>query len=1214
MILLVTSESRGDSARRAAAVIDMYLPRVGRRTWCGSISEEGARDLRIALRVKATRATAVAAHRVIGTKRISLLFISGSPKPFGPAGEVPISTTAIKRQRSDWTHVEYLLLAAINLAANFHDLGKLVKGFQSMLRRWVSSGSHSSDPIRHEYLSVILISEAIKISGAKGDSAFLDAISEPAPTSKLFMAAFGNLSGLLLETSKFSSDDGLNCARFLPDHTAFPFMRAVVDLVFSHHRLPAADIEVPTGNRSNRPNSAAKISTSLTIKDRQHVARETWKKISPWTDFMCPADGALNALSGGEAPWNRSVACDARRALSTLGAGGLLAGKDWSAAALHYGRLSLMLGDHYASGSKKSTAITDTDALASMCFANTIEHTKASSADAWEDDLDMAPQEGAEVKPAPGRKLADTWARHSHMVRHHATAAFLHLRRSEELPTITSDNAPSMLLASAMTDSPFAWQDRASDVIKNFRKGASEHRASLVLVGASTGTGKTIAMQKIAIAVAPKSGVRLNVGLGLRSLTLQTGDEYFKKIGFSDDQVSVVIGSRTAQILHEISRDEHQPSPGLPSGAIGDDIHSSPGTSAQHEDANSILIGGSEDIFVNPLAERVIQRDRNPSHRRQMLSTPILVATIDTLMSVADARRGGHLGDALRLAWADLVLDEIDSYDPEDFIAIMRLVRIAAAYGRSVIVSSATLRHGHAASLRSAFAAGHREFACVSGITPCFDIYWISEHVAEAYTDSGASSDSAQSSFSGAHKSIALKMATFVAAAPVRRRAITIPTDVSSDTNEHFAAALQTGLNFHAWNNVIDPATGIRVSVGIVRWNRVRSARSFAAYVSRALVPSEIAVTFACYHAKFSLGVRASIYSRISSMLIRKPVAGRDPILDDPDIMRHIKAAAKSGKTDVVCFISSTNIIEAGNDIDADWAVSEPCSERSIMQLAGRVRRHRLGAHFSINVGILETAINYGKGGLCFLSMPGVETPISTDGISSKVYSPIPTSAASSKMFPIERWNNRIDSTTCLVDLPSPCGKAEIAMIEGACFGDATAIGHLLSVATGNPKLGIGLTSLVQALSVTSSSINPEWLWTDVNSRTRRFRRGDPNLETIEIAKLGEEWMLRDQATQKSARNKSPKDEWAFVSGMIAPSGKDSILPNHKRSLLNYDCYDIEKAAIRLERTARSLELNLTGWMLREIRTTSVQIRPADKGKAALFYDIYLGIDTKDVV
>lgn len=96
-----------------------------------------------------------------------------------------------------------------------------------------------------------------------------------------------------------------------------------------------------------------------------------------------------------------------------------------------------------------------------------------------------------------------------------------------------------------------------------------------------------------------------------------------------------------------------------------------------------VLISG--DTLMNALAERTADVGRKPAIRRRMLATPIPVTTIDTLMSAANARGGGHLGGTLRVASSDLVTDGIGSFSPGDIITISRLVRIAAFHGRSVI-------------------------------------------------------------------------------------------------------------------------------------------------------------------------------------------------------------------------------------------------------------------------------------------------------------------------------------------------------------------------------------------------------------------------------------------------------------------------------------------------------------------------------------------------
>jgi len=51
-----------------------------------------------------------------------------------------------------------------------------------------------------------------------------------------------------------------------------------------------------------------------------------------------------------------------------------------------------------------------------------------------------------------------------------------------------------------------------------------------------------------------------------------------------------------------------------------------------------------------------------------------------------------------------------------------------------------------------------------------------------------------------------------------------------------------------------------------------------------------------------------------------------------------------------------------GRDWDADWAVAEPSSVRSLIQLAGRVQRHRAQKPEQPNVLIFDTNLKHFEG------------------------------------------------------------------------------------------------------------------------------------------------------------------------------------------------------------------------------------------------------------
>jgi CRISPR-associated endonuclease/helicase Cas3 len=97
----------------------------------------------------------------------------------------------------------------------------------------------------------------------------------------------------------------------------------------------------------------------------------------------------------------------------------------------------------------------------------------------------------------------------------------------------------------------FRWQNQAFDVAESGR----ERSASQGFFGvnmASTGCGKTLANGRILYALAdPQLGARFTVALGLRTLTLQTGDVYRRRLHLGPEDLAVLVGGVATRALHE---------------------------------------------------------------------------------------------------------------------------------------------------------------------------------------------------------------------------------------------------------------------------------------------------------------------------------------------------------------------------------------------------------------------------------------------------------------------------------------------------------------------------------------------------------------------------------------------------------------------------------------------------------------------------------------
>lgn len=1113
----------------------------------------------------------------------------------------------------DRTDIGELLVAAVGLGSGFHDLGKLTIAFGHMLLEAVvkaqQASTHRKQPIRHELISLIILAHAIKVHGPQSDLQFLSAIAEPQAALAVFTQALADFKMPKdLDGTLSSSSASLKC--LLPDRRTHPFMRGVADLVISHHKLAEGNLNI----QGARPGAKRDASTSWEVDamDGRHVTARWHAAVTPMKDFTVAATAAAGALCDPSTKWHVSVASDARRALSVLKETSKFGRREWIGATYHYGRLALMLGDHQAS--KKSVPrpmSPDAARAASLatCFANTRQLDERRRRRGPDDFPDADEVPFLSTPFGNGPHLADTWAQHTHKVRRRALAALGHLMQPREWPSVPQDELPLMLRDREKADSAFRWQDDCSSVMAQV---TPEHPlgAWLVLLMSSTGTGKTIMVQKVLAAISP-DGVRANVALGLRSLTLQTGDDYQAKIGFTPDQVVISIGSAAAQALHEmVSRDTEADASAEPETL-------SPGTDAQPEVERDIIVGGNADPAINHLAARTADLDENKERRRRMLATPILVSTVDRLMSAADARGGGHLGDTLRLFSADLVIDEIDSFGPEDLVALARLVRAAAAYGRSVVVASATMRHGHAAVIRDAFAAGRRDWAALHGANADFGTAWVSEHDMEMGRDDARAD---RGMFSATHREVAARMAAAVAASDVRRKAIAV--QIPSATRQAcLSAAFTAGFELHGANHVVDPETKVRVSVGIVRWNHVRSARDFAAYAATVVLPDGVSSAFICYHAKYALSVRNAVYGSIARMLSRKPSAdGSDPLLADPFIRSQLSRVAAEGGKDLVCYLSTTNIIEAGCDLDADWGVTEPCSERSVLQFAGRIRRHRLWAHDEVNMGILETTMPSGHP-VRRIERPGVETPIRLGRGHPDFRFNLSGDRKASSIFPMQAWSLQVDSSGCLVDADSACARAEIAMLEGACLGEPEAISKLSSQPPGGegnqrlpaPPSKPPETARVRVLSVASLSDAPEVLWTDYHPKHRMFRRQD-GTKSIAVAFVDGEWFIRDEASINKAKaegKKGGRHEWTPSNHRVVRD--HSLLASHpgarERLLLPEAFYEVEEASRDVE-SRRSVVGDPAGkGFMRELRTASLQL-PSHNPAGGLVYNPWLGLDT----
>lgn len=108
------------------------------------------------------------------------------------------------------------------------------------------------------------------------------------------------------------------------------------------------------------------------------------------------------------------------------------------------------------------------------------------------------------------------------------------------------------------------------------------------------------------------------------------------------------------------------------------------------------------------------------------------------------------------------------------------------------------------------------------------------------------------------------------------------------------------------------------------------------------------------YHSKHLPLIRHEIENCLSRLLTRKSEAPR--LSEHPLVRRHLQKAFDAGKMDLMIIVSTSPISEVGRDFDFDWGILEPCSYWPLIQMAGRIWRHRpeLTADFP-NMMLLST-------------------------------------------------------------------------------------------------------------------------------------------------------------------------------------------------------------------------------------------------------------------
>lgn len=899
MMVTFVSQCEKKALARTRRVLDAFADRIGDNTWQTVITQDGLLAVRKLLRKTASKNTAVACHWVRSRSRSELVWIVGNKQKFNVRGLVPVNSTSnpncFRDDQADW-HYLPVIQSLASLAALLHDWGKASARFQEKLKQ--DYKGKQGDALRHEWISCLLLKALIESTDKGSDSGWLSALGN------------GEVDESQLQKVNLNSiNDPL---AGLP-----PIARLVSWLIITHHRMP---VQRMTHKEllNEWEEEPAQSMDELFI----HIKQD-------WGYWNEPAKHTLKdclrfpqGLVTNSGPWLKSLKRwasklhDQQPLITTLMENG------GYRPTLHHARLCLMLGDHYYS-------------------SLTIE-----ASGPWKNQIGLIAntQKDGAPKQALDQHLIGVYEQAKRNVRKLP-------RLEKELPV--TDN-----IAALKKKSPpkFRWQDKAASKVWDWTSNHKDKKHGFFAVNmASTGCGKTYANAKVMLALSETNdNLRYILALGLRTLTLQTGDEYRERIFQQTDgsDLAVLIGSKAIAELHNQKQKPKDAESHL---------------EERGSESRESLLDANEEVFYDvDIPEDEFATILPNEKARKFLYAPILACTIDHIMAATETTRGGrYILPCLRLMSSDLVIDEIDDFTGSDAIAIGRLIHLAGMLGRKVMISSATIPPALAEGYFNCYREGWRAYATTRTASQTIGCAWIDEFNTVVTDNNAASQHQANQDYEQAHQAFTKKRADQLTKQPPKRKADIIDcqtaldqkSDSDSKQSTYFSLIAQAALTKHKQHHQTDNVTGLKVSFGVIRTANIGPCVALARFLLDYTCPEDTTLRVMPYHSQQVLLLRHEQECHLDAVLKRKEKPGQQPAAFQNKVIRHhLDSLAKQDNAPehVLFILVATPVEEVGRDHDFDWAIVEPSSYRSIIQLAGRVRRHRDGDVKDPNVGLLQ--------------------------------------------------------------------------------------------------------------------------------------------------------------------------------------------------------------------------------------------------------------------
>lgn len=910
MNVLLIAQCNKRALTETRRILDQFAERRGERTWQTAITQDGLDTLRKLLRKTARKNTAVACHWIRGLDHSELLWTVGDRSSFNEQGAVPTNTTRRNILREQDQN-DWHSGELIQLLTDLAGLlHDLGKAIQAFQMR-LDGRLSGRNLVRHEWVSLRLFEAFV---GSDDDATWLARLASPTEAD---LAAW---LGPKLQR------DGLipNCTSPFANLAKAPLAQALAWLVVTHHRLPV----LPFGEQFTDALLAGSLNRIEASWNEDEIKNATTETIKPYWTFP-------HGLPVSTPEWQHRAARVAKKLLrhADLPSAAVMS----NPSVLHLSRLCLMLADHHYSRLELG-ADGKPDA----------ERVKLANPGALTANTRMT-RSGSQPNQSLDEHLLG-------VAQHGAEVARFLPRFERHLPRLGKHR----LLKQRATNERFRWQDKAADLAGGIR-ARSEQQGAFIVNMASTGCGKTLANAKLMYALAdPALGMRCAFAMGLRTLTLQTGKAFRDLLGLDDEDLAIRVGGSANRALFEHFEAQAEASGSASRQALLD------------EDAH-VLFEGQQDS--HPLLRRAVA---DPAVRA-LITAPVLVCTIDHLTPATESQRGGRqIAPMLRLMSGDLVLDEPDDFDLSDLPALTRLVHWASLLGARVLLSSATLPPAMIQGLFEAYRNGRSHFQANRGerpgdaqAAPKVCCVWVDEFK-QKHVDCASAE-----SFEREHLLFAQSRAGALAqqsAAPRRRVSLVplenLPKSAPEAASALAALVLASATALHQSHHSIDKRSGKRVSFGLVRMANIEPLHELALALFQQGAAAGQRVHLCVYHSRFPLLIRSAIERQLDATLKRHQP---DAVFDLPDIRARLDAKT-STEPDQLFIVLGSPVTEVGRDHDYDWAVVEPSSMRSLIQLCGRVRRHRAGDCGVPNVYVFSSNLrHFSQAGQAAFCKPGFE-------------------------------------------------------------------------------------------------------------------------------------------------------------------------------------------------------------------------------------------------